>query len=209
MTNNTTFRKAADRTRQSAFVLPMFLVYASLLVISLFIMREDIMTSLWGYQALPTQSGFPMTEWAVAFLPSIGQLAMGYIGIALMDSREDKKWMIISWVIWVLLFLVDTYTDLYFRNGFSWNVDVEVMLTSLFQTISIFTLGSELFFVLGFGMMFELLPDTIVEFFGLGRKIKSSWNGRIDLAQATLQQRENQQQRNNNQQNQQNNRRVN
>ena len=181
MTNNTTFRRAADRTRKSAFVLPIWIVYLTLFIVSLIIMREDIMTSLWGYEALPTESGFTITAWAIALLPSIGQLATGYVGIALADSENDRGYMYISWAIWLVLFLVDCYTDVFFRNGFSWSVDTEIMLTSLFQTISVFTLGSELFFVLGFGMMMELFPDAIAEFFGLWHKIKQAWEERTKV----------------------------
>lgn len=182
MTNNTTFRRAADRTRKSAFVLPIWLVYFVLFLISIVIMREDIMTSLWGYEALPTEQGYAITAWAIGLLPSIGQLATGYVVIALADNDNDKGYMIFSSVVWVVLFLVDCYTDLFFRNGYSWNVSYELWATSLFQTISIFTLGSELFFVLGFGMMMELLPDALVEFFGIGRKIKNQWNSKYSMA---------------------------
>lgn len=198
MTNNTTFRRAADRTRKSAFVLPIWLVYLILFSISLVIMREDIMTSLWGYQALPTQAGFGITAWAVALLPSIGQLATGYVTIALADSENDRGYAIVSGIVWICLFLVDTYTDVYFRNGFTWQSDYETILTSIFQTIGIFTIGSELFFVLGFGMMAELFPDAIVEFFGINRKIKYAWNERMREAENSYSNRPNQNQQNNN-----------
>ena len=179
MTTNTTFRRAADRIRKSAFVLPMFVVYAVLLAISIIVMREDVWTSWKGYLALPTESGFAITALAIAFLPSIGQLATGYVTIALANNENDRTYAFVSGLIWGLLFLVDAYTDIFYRNGFGWNVDLEVWLTAIIQTVGVFTLGSELFFVLGFGMVMELFPDAFAESLGLIIRIKTTWNERF------------------------------
>jgi hypothetical protein len=182
MSQNTAFRRAADRMRQSAFVLPMFLVFLALMAISLVIGYEDYYTSYWGYTSLPTQFGFSWTAVAVALLPQVGQAGAAYIAIALADNEDDRLYVIMAFVIWVLLFGIDIYTDTFYRTDYSWQVSNEIMLTAIFQSIGIFTIGSELAFVVGFGMVGELLPDAIAELFSLIQRVKLAWHERMAMA---------------------------
>lgn len=186
MTTNTTFRRAADRIRQSAFILPIFIIYLLLLAISCLTSWEDYWTSFWGYEALPTAEGYWYVAYAVALLPQVGQAAAAYIVIALADNEEDRLYMIIGAILWVLLFFIDFYTDMFFRNGLDWNVGLEVWIAALLQTVGIFTLGSEVAFIVGFGMVCELLPDAVVESFGLFNRIKMTWRTRMSQAQTRL-----------------------
>jgi hypothetical protein len=97
----------------------------------------------------------------VAALPSVGQIAAGYIALALgWDAKEDRKYTVISLVVWFFLFAIDAYTDMVFRlNGAA--ATPGVTFAALMQTLGIFTIGSELAFVVGFGMTMQLLPEAI------------------------------------------------
>ena len=179
---HTTFKKAAKRIRESEFVIPIFIVFFVLWLMSMAFAVEDYWTSFWGYSLLPTQSGFWWTGYVVAALPSVGQIAAGYIAIALgWDEKADRKFTVISIGIWLMLFSIDAFTDMFFRMDVvdpTW----KTALTAVFQTVGIFTIGSELAFVVGFGMAFQLLPDAIAQTMSIGvrlrsrvQQIKSAW----------------------------------
>ena len=159
--HHTTFKKAAERIRESEFVVPVFVVFLVLWLMSIGFAVEDYWTSYWGYEALPTQTGFGWTPYVVAALPSVGQIAAGYIALALgWDSKADRKYTVISMVVWFILFYIDAFTDMYFRlNGVA--RDPSATFAALMQTLGIFTIGSELAFVVGFGMTMQLLPEAI------------------------------------------------
>lgn len=171
--HHTTFKKAAQRIKESEFVIPVFVVFLLLWFMAIAFAVEDYWTSFWGYQALPTQPGFWWTVYVVAGLPSVGQIAAGYIGIALgWDAEEDRKYTIISVGIWLLLFAIDAYTDMLHRTNVN-TVDYEVVIAAVFQTVGIFTIGSELAFVVGFGMAIQLLPEAVAQISVIGVKLRS------------------------------------
>lgn len=172
--HHTTFKKAAERIRESEFVIPVFIVFLLLWIMSMTFAAEDYWTSLLGYQSLPTNPGFWWISYVVAALPSVGQIAAGYIAMALgWDAKEDRKYTVISVCIWLLLFSIDAMTDMIYRmsvpNGATW----EVAVTAVFQTVGIFTIGSELSFVVGFGMTMQLLPEAVAQIMTVGARLKS------------------------------------
>jgi hypothetical protein len=170
---NTTFKKAAKRIRESEFVIPVFFVFLVLWIMSLAFAVEDYWTSFWGYGLLPTQSGFWWTAYVVAALPSVGQIAAGYIAIALgWDEKSDRKYTLVSIGIWLMLFTIDAFTDMFFRMDVP-DPGWRTALTAVFQTVGIFTIGSELAFVVGFGMAFQLLPDAIAQTMSIGVRLRS------------------------------------
>ncbi|MEZ4513496.1 MAG: hypothetical protein R3C62_16635 [Chloroflexota bacterium] len=151
----------------------------------MFFTAEDYWTSLLGYAGLPTKAGFWWTGYVVAALPSVGQIASGYIALALgWDAKEDRKYTVISILIWLLLFSIDAFTDMTYRmsvpNGTSW----QIVLTAVFQTVGIFTIGSELSFVVGFGMTMQLLPEAVAQSMTVGTRLKSRMSRlRADMAE--------------------------
>lgn len=172
--HHTTFRKAAERIRESEFVIPVFIVFLLLWLMSMGFAAEDYWTSLLGYNNLPTQAGFWWIAYVVAALPSVGQIAAGYIAMALgWDAKEDRKYTVISICIWLLLFSIDAFTDMAYRIAVPEGPTWEVVITAVFQTVGIFTIGSELSFVVGFGMTMQLLPEAVAQFMTVGTKLKT------------------------------------
>ncbi|MEM7334139.1 MAG: hypothetical protein AAF490_18785 [Chloroflexota bacterium] len=179
---HTTFKKAAERIRESEFVVPVFVVFLVLWMMSIGFAVEDYWTSFWGYEALPTQTGFGWTPYVVAALPSVGQIAAGYIALALgWDAKEDRKYTVISLVVWFILFYIDAFTDMYFRlNGVV--RDPSTTFAAIMQTIGIFTIGSELAFVVGFGMTMQLLPEAIGQTMSIPARMNARLNQLRDAA---------------------------
>ena len=175
--HHTTFKKAADRIRESEFVIPVFFVFFALWLMSMTFAAEDYLTSLLGYNALPTQAGFWWISYIVAALPQVGQIAAGYIAMALgWDAEEDVKYTWVSIVIWLLLFSLDAMTDMAYRTNVPQGATWQVVATAVFQTVIIFTIGSELAFVVGFGMAVQLLPEAAAQFMGVGYKWRTRMN---------------------------------
>lgn len=171
---HTTFKKAAERIRESEFVVPVFIVFFVLWMMSIGFAIEDYWTSFWGYEALPTQTGFGWTPYVVAALPSVGQIAAGYIALALgWDAKPDRKYTVISIIVWMILFYIDAFTDIYFRTGGVLS-DPTTMSAAVFQTLGVFTVGSELAFVVGFGMSMQLLPDAVGQAASIPTRIRAS-----------------------------------
>lgn len=179
---HTTFKKAAERIRESEFVVPVFVVFFVLWMMSIGFAIEDYWTSFWGYQSLPTQVGFSWTPYVVAALPSVGQIAAGYIALALgWDSKQDRKYTVASLLVWFILFYIDAFTDMFFRlNGVA--VTPSVTFSALMQTIGIFTIGSELAFVVGFGMTMQLLPEALGQTLSIPARLNSRLAQLRDLA---------------------------
>lgn len=172
--HHTTFRKAADRIKESEFVIPVFIVFLLLWIMSIGFTVEDYYTSLLGYAGLGTKPGFWWTDYLVAALPSVGQIASGYISMALgWDDDNDKKFTVLGVLIWFLLFAIDAFTDMSYRmsvpNGTTW----QIVATAVFQTVGIFTIGSELAFVVGFGMTIQLLPEALAQSMTVGHRLKA------------------------------------
>lgn len=170
---HTTFKKAAERIKESEFVIPVFVVFFLLWLMSMGFAFEDYSTSYWGYEVLPTADGYWWTAYLVAALPSVGQIAAGYIAMALgWDADEDKKYTVVSICVWLLLFSIDAFTDMSYRMDVPQEATWQLVVTAVFQTVGIFTIGSELSFVVGFGMTMQLLPEAFAQSFTIGVRLK-------------------------------------
>lgn len=182
--HHTTFKKAAERIKESEFVIPIFIVFAALWAMSMVFAFEDYWTSFWGYGSLATQQGFWWTAYFVAALPSVGQVAAGYIALALgWDAEEDKKYTLLSIAIWLLLFSIDAFTDMAYRMDVPSGTTWQVVATAVFQTVGIFTIGSELSFVVGFGMAMQLLPEAFAQLWAMPQK----WSARMARIKQNMQ----------------------
>lgn len=173
MSRNTRYRSIADRIRKSALVIPMFFVFFALWIISWQLSAEDFWTSYQGYLGLPTRQGLYYTAWAVAALPQVGQVAAAFFGMAFWQQEGDEIFSYVSWAIWGVLWCIDSYTDVFYRTNVA-DADMLVWGTAIVQAI-IFTLGSELAFAAGFGMVAELFPEMLAESFGVVIKVRARW----------------------------------
>lgn len=170
---NSTWKRAAERINHSEFVIPVFIAFLALFIMSVSYGIEDYWTSYWGYIAIPTNQGMWWQPYFVAALPTVGQICAGYISIALgWEDERDRKYAIVGIIVWVFLFLLDTVTDVLFRMGVE-GADWKTALWAIFQTLTIFTLGSEVSFTVGFGMVFHLAPYAMGHALALPKRVST------------------------------------
>ena len=147
------FKSAAQRALASPFVIVITLVFAALLVISIGLSIEDYMTSLRGYELLPTTKANAWVLPLVALLPQVGQIAFMY-GFA-QDTR--RRW---SLLVTGGLPFFDVLTDVYFKAH---GQALWVWVIALIESEALYTLGSEMALVFALGMLMELMPHTIAQ----------------------------------------------
>lgn len=168
MTSKMAFEIAGDKLKKSSFLVPIFLVTLALFICSIFLLYEDWHTSLWGYERLSTQPGFPFTGYIVASLPLLVQILAGYFAIALgFDGRKDtNKLAMYAFFILAAAFLVDVYTDVIYRVGEQQEVPV-TWVEGVLQSIIIFTLGSEMAFTVSFGFLRVITFQALLDLGGM------------------------------------------
>jgi hypothetical protein len=158
----------ANRIKDSSFIIPIFVFVVAACLISLAILWEDYSTSLFGYQALPTRKANDWVIPMVAAMPQVFQVILFY---AFLRDTNTNKWAL---ALAFGLFLVDSGTDVYYKsNGFQSNL----ILLSVLETFTVYTLGSEVLFTMSFGLFFELLEPFLSQvdktISGLGRVLGS------------------------------------
>lgn len=143
--------KQANLIRQSGMVLVIWLVAIGITAIGTIYFVDDYMTSVRGYQMVPTRHHFPWVVWVGAAMPQLGQIFFGYLAL-----DEKSRWW--SWIVVVVLVLVDSGTDMIFKQvpGMPYT-----FWGSLLDVIVFYTIGSELFLLLGFALALELTPDAM------------------------------------------------
>ncbi len=145
------FKSAAENIKRSPFVIVITLVFFLLFVISLGLSYESYMTTMRGYQMLPTAKINPWIIPLVALLPQVGQVAFTYVFAV--DTR--KRWGIF---IAFFLHLFDMLTDVYFKAH---GQALWVYILAFFESELLFTLGAVLGLTFSLGMLIELLPHAV------------------------------------------------
>lgn len=143
--------KQAQLIRKSGMVLVVWVVAIGITVIGGIYFIDDYMTSVRGYQMVPTRHHFPWVVWVGAAMPQFGQIFFGYLAL-----DEKSRWW--SWIVVAVLVLVDSGTDMIFKQipGVPYT-----FWGSLLDVIVFYTIGSELFLLLGFALALELTPDAM------------------------------------------------
>jgi hypothetical protein len=141
-----TFDDMTRKAQNSPFIVLIFAVFLTLFVISLVLMYEDYNTSYLGYSLIPTNKANPNLGIWVALLPQAIQIALTYLGI-----EKKNPWYIIAAGLALLL---DVSTDVYFKSYGGRTMSLVWIAT--IESLTLFTLGSELLFVLSGGVLWSL-----------------------------------------------------
>ena len=145
------FKSLAQGLIRSPFIIVITLTFVALLIIALGLSVEDYMTTLKGYQLLPTAKANDWVVPLVALLPQVGQIAFTFAFAT--DTR--KRWAIL---IAFGLHFFDVLTDVYFKAyGQAWWVYGIAFL----ESEVLYTLGSELALTFSLGMLIELTPHAL------------------------------------------------
>lgn len=152
-----TFYRGAKRIHDWGLGGMATIVFGLLLVISIVLFTRDLQTSVWGYQQFPTNSGDFDISWFVALFFPLLQMGATYMAIALGfdNNKENDKW---AWFFACLVLLGMTFdlsTDMMFRLHGN-DITAALLFAAFFQTIFIFTLGSEVALTIAFSMLVAL-----------------------------------------------------
>nr|MBN1228363.1 hypothetical protein [Anaerolineae bacterium] len=137
--------------QKPASMLLVFLVLVALLAVSVFLFVTDYITSVYGYFRLGTARVSDAEAWFVGALPQLVQVAFGFMAL------ERRNWLFA--VLAGVALVVDVGTDMAFRVGDAQGF--AIYATALFQSIALFTLGSEFLLVVSLENIIEYLPDVL------------------------------------------------
>lgn len=145
------FREMERNTQR--FLLYVFPLAILLIIISGVLMLEDYRTSYAGYLRMPTlKVDNYFVPIAVAAIPQLGQIVMFFL-----FARDTKnRWAL---VISTILFLFDLGTDVTYKSSGDWSL----VPIATFESLAIFTLGSEVMFSMMAGFVLETWPEFMIE----------------------------------------------
>lgn len=149
------FKRAGTAVINSPHVITVFAVFFVGLLTSAAIMFEDYSTSRLGYEALPTLKANAWIVPVVAWLPQLAQAIFAYN--FLFDTK--RRW---SLFIAITCLAFDIGTDVYFKSNHLQSPEMVVL--ALFESIVVYTFGSEILFTVSFGMVITLFPRFWEEF---------------------------------------------
>ncbi len=158
------FTAVAAKLKHSMFVIPITLVVLVGIVIGGFAFYEDYQSSLHGYNLLPTRKSGQEVVAVIALLPQVGQIIFFYafgVSIEVINGRRKMNYLYFAVAFFLLLF--DLGTDMYFKAS---GMPFWVWVIAFVESITIFTIGSEMLLTASVGLFFELAPEALKQ---LGR----------------------------------------
>jgi len=162
------FVRVADKLRDSKFIIPITLAVMLGIIISAFAFYEDYQSSLHGYEMLPTRKSGEEVIQMIALLPQVGQIIFFYLFGNSVEVLPNGRRRInyIYFIVASFLLFFDLGTDMYYKaSGAFW----PVWIIAFVESITVFTIGSEMLLTASLGLFFELAPEAIKQlgqFFG-------------------------------------------
>jgi len=154
------FTRVADKLRDSKFVIPVTLAVMLGVIIGAFAFYEDYQSSLHGYQLLPTRKSGQEVVQVIALLPQVGQIIFFYMFGNSIETTPSGKRRInyIYFTVAFFLLLFDLGTDIYFKAS---GMPLVVWVIAFVESITVFTIGSEMLLTVSLGLFFELAPEAL------------------------------------------------
>lgn len=149
--------------RRPVLVLVVFLTWMALAVVAARLGVEDYLTSVYGYQLLPTRKTDDSLAWFIGLLPQLLQVAFGFIAI---EKRSRT-----ATLITLAAFCADAFADIFYKvSGVPGN-PLLIGTAALFETTLLFTLGSEFLLIAALQNIYEYLPDAIAAIIVISQQI--------------------------------------
>ena len=148
----TTFETWANSIRRWPWNLVGLVIILGLTVISLGLFYEDFTTSLEGYKLWPTRKANLWVIVLVAALPQLGQIGTAY---AFLGYRRIPAifFAMLGFMAW------DVFMDIYYKSyQFS---TIELSAAATFESVLLYTLGSEMLLAFSIGMLFQVIPSIL------------------------------------------------
>ena len=184
------FDNAAKKLRNSSFVLQVMVISVLMFGCSLVLMYEDWYSSYNGFKQLEAVFGVnpansELAYMVISIVPQIGQI--GFFYLYAMDTR--RKWAL---GVAAMFFFIDLTADVQDRSSGQFIamtpeginiVTAPATWVSVFISIGWYTVGSELFFTAGGGLILAAFPDAVKALTDLRiRLFKASQDAQKQLA---------------------------
>lgn len=140
-----------------------FIVWLALAAVAVRLGIEDYLTSVYGYQLIPTRKTDPNLAYFVSALPTLIQIAFGAWAI---EKRSR-----LATVVTLIAFVVDVVTDVNYKVSGVSAPSAWLYPLAVAETVVLFTLGSEFLLIAAAQNVFEYLPDAVVAFFVILSKL--------------------------------------
>jgi hypothetical protein len=144
-------------------VLIMFLTWLALAVVAARLGVEDYLTSVYGYQLLPTRKTDESLAWFIGLLPQLLQVAFGYIAL---EKRSR-----VATLITLVAFVADAFADIFYKVSGVPGSPLLLYSAALMETTLLFTLGSEFLLIAALQNLYEYLPDAIAALIVISQQI--------------------------------------
>jgi hypothetical protein len=156
--------KISERMREKpVVVLIVFTAWIALAVVAVRLGIEDYMTTVYGYQLLPTRKTDDSLAWFIGLLPQLIQVAFGFIAI----EKRSRPATLIA----LLAFFVDAATDIFYKVSGVPGHPVGLFTAAFFETTVLFTLGSEFLLIAALQNIYEYLPDAIAAIIVMSQQV--------------------------------------
>lgn len=154
------FSQVAGKLRDTKFVIPITLVVMLGVVIGMFAFYEDYQSSLHGYNLLPTRKSGQEVVQVIALLPQVGQIIFFYMFGNSIETLPNgrRKINYIYFIVAFFLLLFDLGTDIFFK---AYEQDFIVWIIAFVESVTVFTIGSEMLLTASIGLFFELAPEAL------------------------------------------------
>lgn len=149
------FKRVGNAVVGSPHVITVFIIFLAGLITACAIMFEDYSTSRLGYEAIPTLKANVWIIPVVAWLPQLAQAIFAYN--FLFDT--NKRW---SLLVAIACFLFDIGTDIFYKSNHLASPGLTAY--AVFESLVVYTFGSEVLFTVSLGMVVTLFPRFWVEF---------------------------------------------
>lgn len=178
------FALASRRIKDSYLAIWVFVASVAMLVIGANHFIEDTLSSRYGLAQLELVFGiipvsYPLTYWTESLAPQIGQIVFGYMFLT--DSKKNR-W---AGLLFILFLGIDFFADSWYRSNQQLFASPEQAFASIAITLGYFTIGSELFITVGFGMVAELFVPFLIQTKRLVRSIAGA-QGRAPAPNNTI-----------------------
>lgn len=169
------YQKVSEKYKNSPAVVFLFIASFVMLSIGIWLFAEDTVSSKLGLEQLQGTLGmnvqiFDGTYWVMSLAPQIASIVFFYIYLS---NTEDKKFLWMS----IICQIADFYADAWYRSNGNLFVNWKVFIASSIMTFSYFSIGSEVFITVGFGLVLRLFAPALSIFkIALG-DIKKAYKG--------------------------------
>ena len=164
--------------RKPVIVMVVFATWVALAVVAARLGVEDYLTSVYGYQLLPTRKTDESLAWFIGLLPQLLQVAFGFIAI---EKRSRT-----ATLITLAAFVADAFADIFYKVSGVPGDPLLLWAAAFMETTLLFTLGSEFLLIAALQNIYEYLPDAIAALIVISQQltdaIRKSLDAVINLA---------------------------